>query len=93
MEVNKIHCGQYRPYGDSFYVWEVKTDETDREKILQECKENLAKRDLPIKADWKQSIMYGHDKSGDLNYYFAGYCDLDGSNGRYNFTVCHPYCD
>ena len=33
IEAKQIHCGQYKPYGDFFRVWNVQTDMTKEEVI------------------------------------------------------------
>ena len=42
-----IHDGQYRPYGDTFQVWELKTDGESKEEVLRYIRENVHKADIP----------------------------------------------
>ena len=46
IEAKQIHCGQYKPYGDFFRVWNVQTDMT-KEEAIKWCFENLYKRIVP----------------------------------------------
>ena len=92
-EAKKIHSGQYKRYGDSFYKWIIKTD-LPKEKVLEKCFKELAKAEYPEYAEWLKNI--NDDKKGDMGYYFHGYYTLERVNGYdygYGFTVCHPYTD
>ncbi len=93
MESKQVHCGQYKSYGDFFRVWEITTDETEGDKVLQYCRENLYERELPKKAEFKQNIRYGNKEFGNANYYFAGYYELEKINTGWKFTVCEPFTD
>lgn len=90
----QTHCGQYKPYGDFFIVWEVETEYTEKDTVLDYCFENLYKRKVPESAEYHRNIRYGTgEKSGDANYYFAGYYTLEKIFGGYRFTVCEPFAD
>lgn len=90
----KVHSGQYKPYGDSFYVWDIKTDSNDRDAVLVYCMKELCKRKVPEESEWLKNIRYGSgEKSDDAGYYFAGYYSLHKTDGGYKFTVCEPFCD
>lgn len=89
-----VHCGQYKPYGDFFRVWEIETDCNDKEKVLEYCFSELDKRRLPEKDEWHRNIRHGTgEKSGDASYYFRGYHMLEKTDKGYKFTVCEPWCD
>jgi len=93
IKVEQLHCGQYRSYGDFFRVWSLETEVEDKETILNYCFENLYKRRLPESIDYHRNIRFGGEKSGDANYYFEGYYQLDKCQTGWKFTVCEPYCD
>lgn len=93
MEIKQIHCGQYKPYGDFFRVWEVKTDNEQKEEVLKFLFENVYKRNVPPEAEWRANIRYGGEKFSDPGYYFAGYYRLDKIDGGYKFTICEPFAD
>ena len=50
-KAKQVHSGQYKPYGDSYDVWEVKTDRS-KEETLDWCFKNLHKRRVPEKAEF-----------------------------------------
>ena len=89
----QTHCGQYKRYGDLFRVWEIETKCQDKEKTLEYCFTELYKRRVPESGEYHANIRIGGEKSGDANYYFAGYYTLKKTNTGYNFTVCEPYTD
>ena len=91
-ETKQVHSGQYKPYGDSFYVWEVKTNRS-KEETVEWCLQNLCKRRVPESAEWHKNIQYGGAKSGDMGYYFGGYYSIKTIDGGFEFTVCTPYAD
>ena len=93
MEVRQIHRGQYRRYGDFFMVWEVKTDNENKEEVLNYLFENVYKRKVPPKAEWSANIRIGGKEYGNPGYYFAGYYCLDKIDGGYKFTICEPFAD
>lgn len=89
----QTQCGQYKPYGDFFHVWEIETACADREKVLEYCFTNLLKRRVPESAEWHHNIRYGNEKFGDADYHFAGYYTLENTGTGYKFTVCEPFAD
>lgn len=93
MEVRQIHCGQYNRYGDFFRVWEVKTDNKNTEEVLNYLFENVYKRKVPPKDEWRANIRYGGNEFHNPGYYFAGYYSLDEIDGGYKFTICEPFAD
>lgn len=89
----QVHCGQYRRYGDFFRVWEITTEETDRNKVLEYCKNELSKKELPEAGEYKKNIRHGGKEDGNAHYYFKGYYSLEEVETGWKFTVCEPYCD
>lgn len=82
-KVEWIHAGQYRPYGDSFYVATVITDDTNPDSILELMK-SCYNNDVPLKKDWNPN---------DFGDYFAGYCEIESIDGGFKYTKCLPYDD
>lgn len=93
MEAKQIHCGQYERYGDSFRVWEIKTDGESKEEVLKYIRENVHKSDLPPSGEWSANVRYGGERSNDPAYYFRGCYTLEEIDGGYKYTVKEPYCD
>lgn len=92
IEAKQIHCGQYKPYGDFFRVWEVQTD-LPEEKATEWCFQNLYKRIVPPSGEWHANIRYGGPKFSDAEYYFAGYYTMVEIEGGFRFSVCEPFAD
>lgn len=92
-KATRTHGGQYKPYGDTFDVWDIETDCEDKAKVLEYCFSELYKRRVPESAEWHRNIQTGGEKSRDANYYFAGYCTLEKTATGWKFTVCEPYDD
>jgi hypothetical protein len=94
LKAQPIHCGQYKPYGDFFRVWDIETDCEDKGKVLEYCFTSLYQSRIPESDEWHKNIRYGTgEKSGDANYYFAGYYNLNKTATGYKFTVCEPFTD
>lgn len=73
IEAKQTHCGQYKPYGDCFRIWNVQTD-LPQDEVVKWCFEKLYYgKVLPTHAEWKANIVYGAPHSSDPGYYFAGY--------------------
>ncbi len=89
----QTHCGQYKRYGDLFRVWDIQTECQDKAKVLEYCFSELYKRKIPESSEYHANIRIDGEKSGDANYYFAGYYTLEKTNTGYKFTVCEPYAD
>ena len=90
---NQTHAGQYRRYGDTFNEWDVLTD-ADEAEATAWCLENLAKKEIPSKAEWL--AHYRSDAEHDHDFYsryFAGYYTIAPITGGYHFTRVYPYCD
>lgn len=94
-KATQTHCGQYKPYGDSFFVWDIETACEDRAKVLEYCFSQLSKSRVPESAEWHRNIQAGGTKSGweNADYYFAGYYTLEKTGTGWKFTVCKPYDD
>lgn len=92
IDAKLTHNGQYKPYDDYFKEWDVTTD-LPKDEAVQWCLENLAKHQVPESAEWHANIRYGAARSGDANYYFAGYYQMKEITGGYHFVYCLPYCD
>ena len=89
-EAKQIHSGQYKRYGDSYDVWEIKTEQS-KEETLDWCFENLHKKRVPEKAEFYQNTRCGGAKSGDMDYYFAGYYTIEAIEGGFKFTYVYPW--
>lgn len=88
-EVKQVHAGQYRPYGDTFDVWEIYLEEGesfDREDVLVFCFTELSRRKVQSKQEWNAN-------HGNADAYFSGYYELEKTSYGYKFTVCSPYTD
>lgn len=92
IEAKQIHCGQYKPYGDFFCVWNVQTDMT-KEEVIKWCFENLYKRIVPPSGEFHANIRYGGPKSNDPGYYFAGYYSIEEIESGFKFSICEPFAD
>lgn len=95
----KTHSGQDGPYKDSYFSWEILTDEPE-EKVLDYCMKDLYKSsyELPEESVWRKNIRTGGERDGDYGYYFGGYYsfkklpDIDGLSA-YVFTYTRPFVD
>lgn len=93
IEAKQTHCGQYKPYGDFFRIWNVQTD-LPQDEVVKWCFEKLYYgKVLPTHAEWKANIVYGAPHSSDPGYYFAGYYAIREIDGDFEFKVCEPFCD
>lgn len=93
-KAKRTHCGQYRPYGDFFRVWEIETNCEDEEKVLDFCFTELYTRRVPSKAEWSAEIRIGSGSHAhDPAYYFAGYYTLTKIENGYEFKICEPFAD
>lgn len=84
-QVEWTHSGQYRPYGDTFRVAEIKTEDTNPQSILELMK-TFFKYDVPLKKDWD-------NKRKTMEEYFAGYCTVEVIPGGFKYTKCEPWTD
>ena len=88
-----IHDGQYRPYGDTFQVWELKTDGESKEEVLRYIRENVHKADIPNSREWSANIRYGGKRYHDPLYYYRGCYSMKKIDGGYRYTVKEPFYD
>lgn len=90
MEVKEVKCthtGQYRPYGDSYYVYELYLDgDYTKEDVLDYCFKEISRRKMQSRNEWSEA-------HGDPDKYFAGYYELIKTDYGYKYTVCFPYTD
>lgn len=94
IESKQTHCGQLRPYGDFIREWEITTDSEDRNEVLEYCFTSLYNHRVPEKAKYMKDIRFGTgEKSGDANYYFAGYHELIKTDYGYKFIIHEPFAD
>lgn len=83
-----LHTGQYRPYGDLHYVYEIETDAT-AEETLEFCKrEILHSRDLPEEQDFFNA---NRNHEMEMSEYFKGYYKFKRGQGCYIFEKVMPY--
>jgi len=82
-DIECVHSGQYHPYGDTFRVYNIKTNDENKESILDVVKIALG-YDVPQKKDWN---------CGDIDDYFNGYCEVEEIDGGFKYTKCEPYTD
>lgn len=92
IEAKQIHCGQYKPYGDFFRVWNVQTD-LSKSEAIKWCFDNLYKRVVPPTGEWHAKIRYGGPKFSDADYYFSGYYSIEEIEGGFTFSICEPFAD
>lgn len=86
-EVKCTHAGQYRPYGDSYYVYEVYLEgDYTKEDVLDYCFKEISRRKMQSRNEWSEA-------HGDPDKYFAGYYELIKTDYGYKYTVCLPYTD
>lgn len=91
IDVKTIHKGQYKPYGDSYYVYEVTAVYTTEQVVLDYCKKELHPC-TEESYEWHKNIRWGGAKSGDASYYFNGYYVFKKINeNKYQYTVVKPY--
>lgn len=87
-EVKCLHAGQRHAYGDSFYEFQVTTeDPMTREDIIFACnRPNRFNKTWKTKEEWQKN----HGSAVD---YFAGYCEIIKNAEGYHVTFCEPYTD
>jgi hypothetical protein len=86
-EVKCTHAGQYRAYGDSYYVYELYLEgDYSKEDVLDYCFKEISRRKMQSRREWSEA-------HGDPGKYFAGYYELIKTDYGYKYTVCFPYTD
>lgn len=92
-KVQQTYCGQYRPYGDFYREYLIKTD--DEIKAVEKwALENIegVKGKAP-KSEWDNNVRYGGEKFHDADYYFKGYYYIFKVSNGYKLVACEPYTD
>lgn len=82
-EVEWVHAGQRRPYGDTFRVANIKTN-APREKVIELIGYITGYSGVPEKKDWNPH---------EIDSYFGGYFELETIDGGFKYTKCEPYTD
>ena len=82
-EVEVIHVGQYHPYGDFFRVFNIYTNDTNWENILQ-VMHILYDYEVPLKKNWD---------CHNIASYFEGYCEIKPIDEGFQYIKCEPYDD
>ena len=88
-EVICTHAGQYYPYSDAFYEYEIHLNDGvtfNEEDILPYCFSEISKRKIQSKKEWQQAC-------GDAGKYFSGYYEIAKTPYGFKYTVCKPYTD
>lgn len=88
-----IYDGQYKPYGDTFQVWELKTDEESKEHVLRYIRESVHKADIPTCREWIANVRYGGEHYHDPAYYYRGCYSMKKIDGGYRYTFKEPFYD
>lgn len=74
IEAKQTHCGQYKPYGDFFRIWNVQTN-LPQDEVVKWCFEKLYYgKVLPIHAEWRANIAYGAPHFSDPGYSVSIQC-------------------
>lgn len=80
------HSGQYHPYGDTFRVYKITTNCTDKDIVVDFVKTFLvpSDKDISEKSNWNIDDIYD---------YFRGYYTIEKIEGGFKYTKCEPYTD
>ena len=81
------HKGQYRPYRDTFRVYNINTDCPNKDIVVDMVKTFIAPNDknVPVKEEWNKL-------PGPANY-FPGYYTIEKTSTGSKSTKCEPYTD
>lgn len=81
------HTGQYRPYGDTFRVYNIETTCQDKDIVVDMVKTILRPEDknVPVNEEWRK--LEGPDN------YFRGYYELKVEPYGYRYIKCEPFTD
>lgn len=81
------HTGQYRPYGDTFRIYNINTYCPNKDIVVDMVKTFIAPEDknVPVKEEWRK--LEGPDN------YFRGYYELKVEPYGYRYIKCKPYTD
>lgn len=94
IKATKIHSGQYKPYGDAYDVWEIKSDKTaSRKDVMAWCRENLiGGKTVPEQNEFIR--RYREDSTFTSCDYFDGFVKLIRTDDNsWEFTKVSPYTD
>lgn len=93
IKAEKIHSGQYRPYGDSHDVWVLYVSDMEFDEILAWCRENLiGGSTIPLKDEFIERNRT--DDTFTMNDYFKGYVNLyTHTDNTWTFEKVRPYDD
>ena len=94
IKATQTHHGQYRPYGDSYDVWIIDTEEAmEFDDVLAWCRENLiGGSTVPLRKQFYDSKL--HDESFTWSDYFKGYVELYRyTSTSWKFEKVRPYAD
>lgn len=86
-ECKCIHGGQYRPYGDTFIVYDINTNCLDKDIVVDMVKTVIRPYDknVPVKEEWTK--LEGPDN------YFRGYYTIEKTSTGWRYTKCEPFTD
>lgn len=85
MQVNWVHVGQYNPYGDTFRVAEIRTDE---ELSTDEILKAVGNGDVPSREEYE-----ANEPNNTMGDYFRGWYFLERTPYGYKYTKQEPYDD
>jgi len=94
IKATQTHHGQYRPYGDSYDVWMIDTDEAmEFDDVLAWCRENLiGGSTVPLRYDFLR--ISRNDDTFTRSDYFKGYVELYRyTPTSWKFEKVRPYAD
>ena len=80
------HTGQYRPYGDSFYVANIVTSCKDESTVIEAMR--VADSHMPKYSKKEWDAMHK-----DAGTYFAGWYQVEPIPEGWKYTECKPYTD
>ena len=85
------HAGQYKRYGDTFYVYTITADGETTDNELWEFLHNndILRREIPENI---YNAKLG-TREMDTDTYFAGWYRLTEKGNGWELTVCSPYAD
>lgn len=91
----QTHWGQYKPYGDRVFEWDIITTENEGpDEVLKYCRAlNSGFENIPPYSEWSKNIRIGGAKEHDMRYYFNGYYELKPTKEGYYFKVVEPFTD
>lgn len=97
-KIKCIHRGQYKAYGDSYYIYLINSDLTDSKEVAKECLQNNEITNIGVneKATIRDTVKRWW--ANDMETYFNGCCCVEkyhDETGEYNyeFTYLLPYDD